>query len=155
MKTNPAVRTVGEIMSKEPVCADGSMTIRQLARLLEENEISGAPVVGPDGRVIGVVSKSDLIRRATEAVGEPTYYFESLDDDVEEDDVRPGLETPASILVEDIMTPEAITAGPGERISDVARRMAEARVHRIIVIDRERFPLGIVTSLDILRIYPE
>lgn len=154
MKATPTARLVGEIMSKEPVCADGSMTLRQVARLFEENEISGAPVVGPGGRVIGVISKSDLIRRATENTGELTYYFENLEDETE-DEEQPKIQPGASVLVEDIMTTEPITAGPGERISDVAHRMAEARVHRVIVVDRERFPIGVVTTLDILRVFPD
>lgn len=154
MKTNNTNRLVGDIMSKEPVCADGSMTLRQVARLFEENEISGAPVVGPDGRVVGVVSKSDLIRRSSESGVEATYYFESLEDGSDDEDA-PGAEGGTPVLVEDIMTGEPITAQPGARVADVARRMAEARVHRIIIIDGERFPIGVVTSLDILRVFPE
>ncbi|MCC6678570.1 MAG: CBS domain-containing protein [Phycisphaerales bacterium] len=154
MKATNTTRLVGDIMSKEPVCADGSMTLRQLARLLEENEISGAPVVGPDGRVVGVVSKSDLIRRATDSTGESTYYFESLEDGADDEDA-PAAEGGTPVLVEDIMTSEPITATATERVVDVARRMADARVHRIIIVDRERFPIGVVTSLDILRVFPE
>lgn len=36
-------------------------------------------------------------------------------------------------------------------LKELATRMVEARVHRIIVVDRNRFPLGIVTSLDLVR----
>ena len=54
-------------------------------------------------------------------------------------------------VVEDFMDTEPITAEPDDAIADLARRMAEDRVHRIIIIDGERHVLGIVTSLDLLK----
>jgi CBS domain-containing protein len=52
-------RIAGDIMTKEPLCAEPATTFRQLARLFEENDISGCPVVDEEGKVIGVVSKTD------------------------------------------------------------------------------------------------
>jgi CBS domain-containing protein len=142
-----------DIMTHEPVCVEPSMRIRELARIFEENEISGAPVVDADGRVIGVVSKTDLIRRCTEGTGDvpPAYLFELLSDEAgEESEVMPE----PLVVVEDFMTPDPITATPTELVADVARRMAEHRIHRIIVVDNEGIPVGIVTSLDILKVFP-
>ena len=52
--------TARDIMTANPTCATPSMTIRELARLLEDNQISGASVVDRERRVIGVVSRNDL-----------------------------------------------------------------------------------------------
>jgi CBS-domain-containing membrane protein len=47
-----------------------------------------------------------------------------------------------------------VTANAEEPIAAVARRMADERVHRIIVVDKSRHVLGIVTSLDLLKEFP-
>jgi CBS domain-containing protein len=43
-------------MSVEPVCVNLSTTIRALAKVFEDNQVSGAPVVDREGRLVGVVS---------------------------------------------------------------------------------------------------
>ena len=57
--------------------------------------------------------------------------------------------------VEDLMSTEPITARPEELVSTVARRMAEEEVHRIVVVDGDSRPMGIITTLDLLAVFPE
>jgi CBS domain-containing protein len=143
-----------DVMTAEPVCVSPSTTIRQLARVLEDNEVSGAPVVDRDGRLVGVVSRADLIRRCTEGSDEvpPAYLFEVLFEEAEEDDsVMPE----ALVCVEDFMSTKPLTVEPGASVSSVARLMFENREHRVIVISEERFPVGIITSMDLLGFFPQ
>jgi CBS domain-containing protein len=49
------------------------------------------------------------------------------------------------------MTEDPVTASPDDAAAGVARKLAENRMHRAVVIDRERIPIGIVTSLDLLK----
>jgi CBS domain-containing protein len=154
MATATEAKLVRDIMTPEPATAEEGTTIRQLARLFEENEISGAPVVGPDGRLVGVVSKSDLIRRCSEGTREvpPGYLFELLSDEAGEDT---ELVPEPLVVVGDFMTEEPITARPDEPLSKAAHRMAAERVHRLIVVDEDMVPIGIVTTLDILGAFPQ
>jgi CBS-domain-containing membrane protein len=48
------------------------------------------------------------------------------------------------------MTTDLVTALPGTPIGDLAQRMIDAHIHRIIVTDAEGRPVGIVSSTDIL-----
>jgi CBS domain-containing protein len=148
IKSNP---TAQDVMSKEPVCADLSMTIRQLARLFEENEISGCPVLDQEGKVVGVVSKTDLIRRCSEGTRDhpPGYLFEVISD--EEDD---GPLPDPLVAVEDFMTDEPATVSPATPVAKVAALMVKRRIHRVIVVDEENFPLGVITTLDVLGVFP-
>jgi CBS domain-containing protein len=143
-----------DVMNSDPICVDPSTTLRQLALIFEENEISGAPVVDEQGRVIGVVSKTDLIRRCSEGTMDlpPKYLCEAIraEDDEDEDVIPESL-----ICVEDFMTQDAVTVGPNASASHVARLMFEKRIHRIIVVDHDRFPVGIITSLDLLGVFPQ
>jgi CBS domain-containing protein len=143
-----------DVMVVEPICVEPSMSIRQLARVLEENEISGAPVVDEEGRVIGVVSKTDLIRRCSEGTLEvpPAYLFEVLcEGSGEDEEIIPE----PLVCVEDFMTRDPVKVTPNTPAGYVARLMFEKRIHRIVIVDHENFPVGIVTSLDLLRVFPQ
>ena len=130
------------------------MTIRQLARLFEEHEISGAPVVDKEGHVIGVVSMMNLIRRCSEGTVDipPAYLFEVLrKESGEGEQVIPE----PLICVEDFMTEDLVTVAPNTPAALVARLMFEKRIHRIVIVNHDRFPAGIVTSLDLLGVFPQ
>ncbi len=150
MPTTATLR-VQEVMTREPVCAERSTTIRELARMFEEFEISGVPVIDQEGSVIGVVTKTDLIRRCSEGSPDapPGSLFELLSDEAGEDT---ELIPEPLIVVEDFMSSDPLTVGPEDSVQSVARAMADARVHRAIVVDAEKHPVGIVTSLDLLKV---
>ena len=138
-----------DIMTSEPVCVDPAMTLRDLAQLFAEHEISGAPVIDAEGRVIGVVSMTDLLRRCIEGTLDipPAYLFDTLSEQSDEDE---GLQAESQVHVEDFMTDEPVTVTATTRAGEIARIMSEGRIHRVIVVDDERMAVGIVTSLDLL-----
>ena len=49
---------------------------------------------------------------------------------------------------------DPVTTGPDASVAEVAHRMATERVHRVVVVDAERRPIGIVTTLDVLKVFP-
>lgn len=143
--------SVSEVMTREPVCVDAASSIREVARLLEENEISGAPVVRADGRLIGVVSKTDLLRRCAEGSDEhgADVLLDMISDSYDDAPMSPS--TP-EVFVEDFMSTDPVTASREDPIVSVAKKMAEARVHRVVVVDDQQAPVGIVTSLDMIKL---
>ncbi len=146
--------TAGDIMTPEPVCAEPQMSIRALVELLEGAGVSGAPVVDQQGAVIGVVSKSDLLHACLERAEdyEPAYLYELIRGD-EEEDVGPASSFPEPELhVENFMTEDPLTVSPGAPLTELAALMLDSRVHRVIVVDAESLPLGVVTSLDIVHV---
>ena len=152
--------TAQDIMTREPVCAEPSTTIRQLARLFEENDISGCPVVDEEGKVIGVVRKTDLIRRCSEGTADipPAYLFEVVCEQGGGSGEGVGDATgpipEPLICVQDFMTESALTVRPGALVHEVAALMADKHIHRVVVVDEEAFPLGMITTLDVLRVFP-
>ena len=137
-----------DLMSSDPICVEPSTTLRQLARTFAENEISGAPVVDAQGRLVGLVSQTDLIRRCVHGVVDlpPSFLFEMLAETGSED--REMAAEP-SFCVEDFMTEDPLTATRESPMSEIARQMCERRVHRVIVKDSQNVPVGIITSLDL------
>ncbi len=137
------------LMSSDPVRVDAATTARELALILDENGISGVPVVDAQDRVIGVVSKTDLLHRCV--VGplgtEPASFLSSLADGFQE---QP--DTEALGVVSEFMEGEPVTARPAESVVDVARRMTRQGVHRVVIVDEGHHVLGIVTSMDMVRL---
>ena len=131
MTTLRSMPRAKDVMVPEPVCVEPSTTVRQLARIFEEHEISGAPVVDKEGRVIGIVTKTDLIRRCSEGTLDvpPAYLFEVLSDQgAEDDEIIPE----ALVCVEDFMTEDPFTAEVRFSSAPAAAAgvCAEAGVHR-------------------------
>ena len=139
-----------DVMTLDPVCVKPSYTIREFARTLEEHEISGAPVVDQQGRVIGIASKTDLIRQCVEGTGEipPAFLFEVLAEQGQEE-FSEAVPEPL-ISVDDFMTEDPLMVGPDTSAASIASLMFENRVHRVIVVDHDEFPVGVITSLDLL-----
>jgi len=52
-----------DIMTKDIVTVKPTMTVKNLAMTLIKNQISGAPVVGSDGKIIGIVSEADIVSK--------------------------------------------------------------------------------------------
>jgi CBS domain-containing protein len=125
---------VADFMQKSVITVSPELPLGELERLLAEEEIGGVPVVADDGRLLGIVSKSDVVRALAETVeGGLAELF------------------PPDQSVEDIMTPSVVTVGPDASLPEVARLMVDGRLHRVLVAERGRI-LGIVTPFDVLRV---
>ncbi len=112
-----------DVMSATVVTVRDDLTLEQVAGILAENEISGAPVEDDEGTLLGVVSVTDVNRSAAEP----------------------------SLLVRQIMTPIADTVTEETPVPEIARLMVAHHYHRVVVTRRER-PVGIVSSIDLLKL---
>jgi CBS domain-containing protein len=121
-----------DIMRRRVVSVSPKMSLREVAALFDELDISGAPVVGPEGGLIGVITKTDLLSQPARGAAEGAR----------------GLT--AERRVEQAMTPWGVSVEEDTPVEDLARQMLSKRIHRLI-ITRGGEMCGIVTSLDIVR----
>lgn len=170
--------TVRDIMNSAVVTVSPDTTVRQLARLLADEEISGAPVVDDAGSLQGVVSATDVVRLAAEdadvhlassAFSSARAAVRDPDEDEEPDPDPYGFflpeDSPVSgesildqfpeteldtVTVADIMTPVTFSVAPGDTVRELADFLVRGRIHRAVVLEDDRL-LGIVTSGDVLR----
>jgi predicted transcriptional regulator len=119
-------------MQREVIAVAPETEVLDVHRLFVEEEIHGAPVCDDDGIVRGVVSTLDLLRIVREEL-EPTVVRE--------------LE---GVTASDAMTAELVTVRPDASIAEVARKMLDQRIHRVLVIEH-RMLLGVITTFDLLR----
>ncbi len=120
--------TPKDVLTPDVVRVTEDMEVHAVARLLGHEAITGAPVVDEEGHVVGVISQRDLLDHLL------TPFPDGL---------------PAT-TVKDIMTPVAVTVGEDTPLADVAARMAQHGIHRVVVVDHAQRVRGIVTSMDIV-----
>ena len=131
MTQNAQGPTVEHVMTPDPITVRADESLSVVARLLEEHEISGVPVVDDTGSLVGVIAESDLVRaRATEHLWSRW----------------PGLS------VRHLMHTPVLTADRTMTLEEAAVLMERAHVHRLVVVgDDQQTPVGILSSSDIVR----
>jgi predicted transcriptional regulator len=102
------------------------MHATEAAEILTRHRINGAPVLGHGGRVVGVVSKTDLV------------------------DPRRGGEEKA-LLVENLMTRVLFAVRARDPVMQAVRLMVEEDIHRALVVNDDGTLAGIVAPMDIMR----
>jgi CBS domain-containing protein len=139
-----------EVMHRSPITVEPSMSLRELARLLIDNHISGVPVTDRHGKLLGVVSQTDLVRRDREM--KPSSEIPSFYHNGEKEAYTSGfqIEDPDYTRVADVMTPAVLCADEDAPVEDVARLMLSKHIHRVVITKDGRLT-GIVTSMDMLR----
>mgnify|MGYP006296252107 CR=1 FL=1 len=145
---------VQDVMQRDPVTVSLGMPIREVAEVLDGNQVSGAPVLDLQQRCVGVISRTDILQWCIEGpLGDGTG---SLLDALQRDSDDPWSLDPDKLgMVEDMMSDDPVTARPDEPVSAVARRMAEEGVHRVVVLDEQKRVLGLVSTLQLLAVFPE
>jgi CBS domain-containing protein len=141
--------TARDLMTTPVMTIPEETSLREAARLLSGCHISGAPVVDVEGRCLGVLSSSDFVTWAGEE-GETQEKVEAVTCFIAPWGELIDIADTPDEQIRRYMTARLITVAPTTPIGELAQKMAEAHIHRVlVVVDHER-PLGIVTSTDIL-----
>lgn len=173
--------TVRDIMATDVVSVAPDTSVRQLVRLMADEEISGAPVVDAAGTPVGVVSATDVLRLAADDVeiavpprgrtgeespepvetGDEEYdlihYFWSVGSPQRpaELDFQELPETALDeVTVGEIMTSAVFDISPDASVAELAAFLLRGRIHRAVVVEDHRL-VGIVTAFDVLRAVAE
>ncbi|MFI9650737.1 CBS domain-containing protein [Streptomyces sp. NPDC052040] len=120
-------RSVGDLMTPTAVSVRGGTTFKEVARLLDEYDITAVPVVDDEGRPVGVVSEADLLRKHTAGDTGSTAG--------------------------ELMTSPAVVAEPDWDAVRAARTMEERRVKRLPVVDGEGRLIGVISRSDLVQLY--
>ena len=138
---------VEELMSRDVTTVEPETPLKEVAALLSRHRISGVPVCGEDGRVLGVVSEADILRkeegRAPEGGGLLSWLFERDDE---------SLAKAAARTAGEAMTSPAVTIEPKRPVSEVARLMVERGINRLPVVRGDEL-VGIITRADLVRAF--
>ncbi len=127
-----SMATISEIMTRDVLTLSPFATTDEAAGYFAVHGISGAPVRDAAGRIVGVVSKTDLIdpERAGAFAAEGKR---------------------GARLVRDVMTPGIFAIREGEKVMKAIDLMVREGIHRLLVTDEAGLLAGIVTPTDVLR----
>jgi CBS domain-containing protein len=140
-------KTVGDVMTRDVVTVEPTTTFKEIVRLMDGYGISGVPVVDGDNCPVGVVTQADLlVKEAHPEVETDVPMFE-----------RPGhrlerRKATGQVALE-LMSRPPVPVRADAGLVQAARRMAEARVKRLIVVDDKDRLAGIVSREDLLEVF--
>lgn len=140
-----------DIMTTKVITVTADVGIKEAAKIMVDNHIGGAPVVDDQGRLVGLVTESDLISQDVK-IHFPSYIH-LLDSYIFLSSQRHFEETlkrAAAAKVGELMSVEVVSVDPERPVEDIATLMVEKHVGRVPVVQESRI-VGIITKGDIVR----
>ena len=137
---------VKEVMTREVVTVPTSASLKQAAALLVEHGISGLPVLD-GGHLVGVLSERDLLFKEQEQPHSPRWIAWLIDPLAVADQPKLDAHTAG-----EAMTSPAITIDPESQVSAAAKRMIDAGISRLPVIEHGKLA-GVITRADLVRAF--
>lgn len=145
-------KTVADVMSRDPIVVQAQTPLKEAIQILAERHISGLPVVDDGGKLVGIISETDLMWQETGVT--PPAYIMFLDSVI-------YLKNPATYerdlhkalgqTVGEVMSKNPITISPEKTLKEAATVMHDRSVHRLPVLDSTGQVIGILTRGDIIR----
>ncbi|WP_066375122.1 MULTISPECIES: CBS domain-containing protein [unclassified Anabaena] len=145
-------KTVADIMSSQPIVVRRETPLAEAIEILAEKRISGLPVVDDVGKLVGIISETDLMWQETGVT--PPAYIMFLDSVI-------YLKNPAAYerdlhkalgqTVGEVMSKNPVTITPDKTVKQAAQLMHDRSVHRLPVLDSTGQVIGILTRGDIIR----
>jgi len=115
-----------DIMTRKVATIHPGASVQEAAQLLDQKRISGAPVVDPDGKIIGIITEADIISKVD----------------------REGLR------VIDIMSHDVIAVDGETPVNEIAALLTERKIKRVPVVENGKL-VGIVSRADIVHAVAE
>lgn len=142
---------VSDIMTQTVVAVSPDMKVQELLEFWKAHTYSGFPVVD-EGRVVGVVSETDMVYRDRPLKG-PAFLavFDMLIPLESQKHLEDELRKTIGSQVRDVMTTPAMTVDPAAEVGVAAELMTKNRINRLPVVDESGKLLGIVSRSDLLR----
>jgi CBS domain-containing protein len=137
-----------EIMTREVATIGPDAAVRDAIRLMLERRVSGLPVVDDAGKLTGILTEGDLLRRGetgTERQRRPWLEFLIGPGRLAEDYVKTH-----GRRVAEVMTRAVVTTGPETPVGEIVQLMERRHIKRLPVLDRDAL-VGIVSRADLMR----
>lgn len=128
---------VAELMTIDPIVVTVDATIESAEELMRRNRVTGLPVVDGVGRLVGVISQTDILYLDVPAVQALIRHRER------------------GVRVGEVMSAPAVTVDASASLRDAAIRMHEERIHRLVAVDDHGRPTGVITAMDFVALAAE
>jgi CBS domain-containing protein len=145
-------QTVASWMTADVLTVTPKTPLPEAIQLLVDRKVGGLPVVDDNGKLVGIISDSDLMWRE-KGLEQPPYmmflggiiYFQNPA--TYDRDLHKAL----GQTVGEVMTPHTVSVSSDTLLPVAARIMHDKKIHRLPVVDANHHPIGIITQSDIVR----
>lgn len=124
-------------MTLDPVTIAVDATLEDAETLLRDYRITGLPVIDEGGRLVGVISQTDLLYLALPTVQALIRHRDS------------------GIRIGEVMSVPAVTVDVTATLGEAARMMHRNHLHRLVVIDAAGRPVGVLSAMDFVALAAE
>jgi nucleotide-binding universal stress UspA family protein/predicted transcriptional regulator len=140
---------VSDVMTRNVIAVRANTGVQEIARLFKEHHIGGAPVIGSEGEVIGMVSESDLFLKQKVfpygGTGAPTLF----DQFIEPENIAEIYREARYLTAADVMSETVVTVDAQDQVGQVAETMMRRGLRRIPVVDDGKL-VGVISRSDII-----
>ena len=141
---------IDNLMSRPVYTIHADSSLGEAARVLLSERISGLPVVNTANRLIGIITEADFLS----AIGVPCHlpsqnFWQTLSGMFS----QPLHLHEPSENVGALMVTEVITVQPSQTFHEAVELMKSHRVKRLVVVDEQHTPVGMLTRSDLVRVF--
>ncbi|AKB16567.1 MAG: CBS domain-containing protein [Methanosarcina flavescens] len=147
---------VKDVMNPNVVFCKPDNTVREAAKILKENNISGAPIL-EGGELVGIISEADLLKLLIVPEKGDLWLpspFEVIEIPIREligwEETKRMLSDVGSTKIEEIMTKDVHTISSEASVEEASEHMIRHRINRLPVTEDSRV-VGIITRGDIIK----
>jgi CBS domain-containing protein len=161
MNTRTKRRTALDYMQRDVVTVSPDDTLQDALELMTENHVTGLPVMDVSSRCVGLITSSDILNYEQEQAGgvSERESADLFDPETQQWETVPlsafNSESLGDISVSNVMARDLVWVHRTTPLKDVARRMLDERVHRVLVMDEDRRLYGILSAYDFVRVAAE
>lgn len=147
-----------DVMNTHFISVPADWSVEEVSQFLVDKAITGAPVLDEEGKFIGVVSLTDIVRHDSFAemdmrADEPhDFYLHGWEDRLAPEDISSfHIAEKPQAFVRDIMTPMIFKVDENTPIQEVAETMLGGRIHRLMVTRNDKI-VGMISTMDMLKV---
>jgi len=152
MAEDQGPQIVRDLMAASVISLDPDMSLNDAAKELRKNGITGAPVV-QDGKLIGVLSQTDLLYRLTKGSRRSVLKLPGggLPKSVRFIKNTEILGKQSAVQVRCAMTVDPISIGPDAPTSEAAALMLNRKLNRLMVVEDKQL-VGVISARDLVKL---
>ena len=146
-------KTAADVMDGDAHSVSPDDDARKAIELLADRDLGALPVVDGVGKVVGIVSESDLVLSEDEADLHLPHFVNLMGGVVFLGSMKgfeKRIDKAFATKVSDLMTPDPIVAKTGDDVHAVGRLIAEKHHNHLPVVDDDGRLAGVVTRADVL-----
>ena len=131
MEEGEEVLKVRDLMVVNLISVEAEDSVIDVARLMDEHNISSVLVRGKEKRFVGIITDRDMVSRV----------------------ISKGLD-PKKVKAHEVMSSPLITISPEASIEEAAGKMRDNKIRRLVVEEDHR-QVGIISESDMIRVEPD